>query len=32
LKIEEHFILELGPALGVHAGPNSLVAGFQELD
>ena len=32
LKITEHHILELGGALGAHAGPNSLVAGFQEID
>jgi len=32
LNIKEHYILELGGALGAHAGPNSLVAGFQEME
>ena len=31
-NIEEKFILELGCALGAHAGPGALVVGFQELD
>ena len=30
--IEEKFVLELGCALGAHAGPGALVVGFQELD
>ena len=32
LNIKDHYILELGGALGAHAGPNSLVAGFQEIE
>ena len=32
LNIKEHYLLELGGALGAHAGPNSLVAGFQEVN
>ena len=32
LNITEHSLLELGGALGAHAGPNSLVAGFQVVD
>ena len=32
LNITEHYLLELGGALGAHAGPNSLVAGFQVVD
>jgi len=32
LNITEHHLLELGGALGAHAGPNSLVVGFQEID
>ena len=31
-NIEEKFVLELGCALGAHAGPGALVVGFQELD
>ena len=31
-SIEEKFVLELGCALGAHAGPGALVVGFQELD
>jgi len=32
LNIENHYLIELGGALGAHAGPNSVVAGFQEID
>ena len=32
LHIKDHYLLELGGALGAHAGPNSLVAGFQEIN
>jgi len=32
LNIKEHYLLELGGALGAHAGPNSLIAGFQEVN
>ena len=32
LNITESHLLELGGALGAHAGPNSLVAGFQEVE
>ena len=32
LNITEHYLLELGGALGAHAGPNSLAVGFQEVD
>ena len=32
LNITEHYLLELGGALGAHAGPNSLVVGVQEVD
>ena len=31
-NIEENFVLELGCALGAHAGPGALVVGFQEID
>ena len=31
-NIEEKFILELGCALGAHAGPGALAVGIQEID
>ena len=31
-SIEDHFIVELGCALGAHAGPGALVVGLQEID
>ena len=31
-NIENNFVLELGCALGAHAGPKALVVGLQELD
>ena len=31
-NIEEKFVLELGCALGAHAGPGALAVGIQELD
>ena len=32
MSILSSYIVEMGCALGVHAGPGSLVAGLQELD
>ena len=31
-NIDEHFVLELGCALGAHAGPGALAVGLQEVD
>ena len=31
-SITDHFIVELGCALGAHAGPGALVVGLQEVD
>ena len=31
-QITDHFIVELGCALGAHAGPGALVVGLQEVD
>ena len=31
-NIKENFVLELGCALGAHAGPGALAVGLQEVD
>ena len=32
LNITEHYLLELGGALGAHAGPGALAVGLQKVD
>ena len=31
-NIEQSYLLELGGALGAHAGPNSVVVAFHPID